>query len=387
MKTFRATNLLRETLANSTETANRQVSQIFAVVHVIESYLVSTPPELISFWGLAQVAAQLQAAYSHFDNFGTTRQLEQLETAVTVVSQHVQPLLWTFTRPSEEAAGAVYTQMLSEHHNIAKRSMDELSRKHDETKQLLEAEIEKVKELRSSIMLMSEDAGRVRSEASASVAQLQNQYHDEERDRKIEHEKAMQDRKDDASKSLETSKVDAERHLAILQNYETDAAKLFSALGHTGVTGNYQIVAKTETSRADWMRRGALFFFAVGVTMALGLVDKFLGHEHTPDNMIAILVRIGTAITITLPGWYLARESARHRTTADRARQTEMELASLGPFIELMEKNKKDAIREELIKKYFGNGVQEHTVTAPASLTEVTGFMEVLSKFRGGEGK
>ena len=86
------------------------------------------------------------------------------------------------------------------------------------------------------------------------------------------------------------------------------------------------------------------------------------------------------ALAITAPAWYTARESARHRTNADRARQTELELASLGPFIELMPDDKKNQIREELTKRYFGNQIAEHTVEQPVNMKEVREFALELVK-------
>jgi len=36
----------------------------------------------------------------------------------------------------------------------------------------------------------------------------------------------------------------------------------------------------------------------------------------------------------------------------------ELELASIGPFIELLPEDKKESIKKELVKKYFGNQIQ-----------------------------
>ncbi|MBK1439679.1 hypothetical protein JHJ32_06765 [Parapedobacter sp. ISTM3] len=38
----------------------------------------------------------------------------------------------------------------------------------------------------------------------------------------------------------------------------------------------------------------------------------------------------------------------------------ELELASIGPFIELLPEAKKEAIKEELVKKYFGQQASIH---------------------------
>jgi len=77
---------------------------------------------------------------------------------------------------------------------------------------------------------------------------------------------------------------------------------------------------------------------------------------------VAIAVRLLYALAIAAPAFYTARESARHHTNADRARQTELELASLGPFNELMKEQDKEEIRKSLIPTYFGRPVDAHEI-------------------------
>ena len=95
---------------------------------------------------------------------------------------------------------------------------------------------------------------------------------------------------------------------------------------------------------------------------------------------MAVLVRLLYAIAITAPAWYTARESARHRTTADRARQTELELASIGPFIELMPEEKKVLIRENLTPLYFGRVVDQHTVDHPLDPAKLKDLAAEIAK-------
>jgi hypothetical protein len=97
------------------------------------------------------------------------------------------------------------------------------------------------------------------------------------------------------------------------------------------------------------------------------LNPPFLNAESTPEHAWSAAIRLLYAIAVTAPAWYAAKESARHRSNADSARRTELELASLGPFIELMPEEKKIAIREALVEKYFGNGTVPHEVIPAGS--------------------
>jgi hypothetical protein len=60
---------------------------------------------------------------------------------------------------------------------------------------------------------------------------------------------------------------------------------------------------------------------------------------------------------LTYPAIYASRESNKHRILETQNRNLELELASIGPFIELLPEDKKQAIKEDLVKKYFGNQI------------------------------
>ena len=136
-------------------------------------------------------------------------------------------------------------------------------------------------------------------------------------------------------------------------------------VGNIGVTGNYQQIANAESAQANFWRWVTVAIFGVGITVAGATFVKFWGQPFNAENAWSVAIRLLYAIAITAPAWYTARESARHRTNADRARQTELELASIGPFIELMPDEKKFEIREQLTKSYFGRSVEAHTVSRP----------------------
>jgi len=151
-------------------------------------------------------------------------------------------------------------------------------------------------------------------------------------------------------------------------------------VGNIGVTGNYQRIANEESSSANFWRWATVIFFVGGVTLAGATFVRFWGEPITPESIWSISIRLLYAIAITAPAWYTARESARHRTNSDRARQTELELASLGPFIELLPPERKIAIREEMTKLYFGREIYAHTAKAPLDAEMVKEIAIELAK-------
>ena len=159
-----------------------------------------------------------------------------------------------------------------------------------------------------------------------------------------------------------------------LERQRTEAARIVGVVGNTGITGNYQKIAMSEAQQADSWRGITIGFFGVGVILAIVTFVTFLEHSADP---FSVVIRLLFALGITAPAWYTARESARHRTNADRARQTELELASLGPFIELLPEAKKEEIRAKMTDLYFGKGVETHTVSDPTDSVKALGGIVV----------
>lgn len=112
-------------------------------------------------------------------------------------------------------------------------------------------------------------------------------------------------------------------------------------------------------------------FFGLGVTLAVFSLYKNIAGSI---DVTTLLLRFTMAITIAIPAFYAARESARHRSNADHARQTELELASLGPFLETLPEDERIKLIAGLTPEYFGKLVADHKVEAlltPADVAEI----------------
>jgi hypothetical protein len=146
------------------------------------------------------------------------------------------------------------------------------------------------------------------------------------------------------------------------------------------VTGNYQQIANSEALQANFWRWVTIAIFAAGISVAVATFIKFWNQPFSTENTWSVVIRLLYAIAITAPAWYSANESGRHRTNSDRARQTELELASIGPFIELMPEDKKVEIRQSLTKSYFGRSVDAHNVQSPIDIRNIKDLVVELVK-------
>jgi hypothetical protein len=92
-----------------------------------------------------------------------------------------------------------------------------------------------------------------------------------------------------------------------------------------------------------------------------------------------LLIRFAIAAVITLPALYAASESSRHRKVADTARQTELQLASLNPFLATLPEEKQQAIIENLTPAYFGK--YQPDVRSKADVVETGKILAEVASF------
>ena len=158
------------------------------------------------------------------------------------------------------------------------------------------------------------------------------------------------------------------------------------SVGDILTTGTYKATAENEARLANRYRWVTIGLFGLGILI---VISNFIMHAVAAWNEVKfeespwfIISRFATAIAVALPALYTARESARHRTNADRARQRELELTTLGPFIELLPSDKKAEIRDRLTDRYFGGEVEAHEVHAPVDAEQVTRLIEAVAKLK-----
>lgn len=390
---------IRQTIANLLEQAkspefsapvvadNEQFAfardKTFAQARMLEDLLRVTPAVLVSNHALTQINQQLQAPVNEISAYLSDKNPAHISNACTQFEQNIMPLLWGFGAREQLEDG-----------KLPKAIVEDLSQRASETVRHLAAEknalIEKLKltddsvqALQTKLDSMVESAAKERAEASATVAKLQQEFAEKETERANAFDGELTKIRTDYASLEKSTKDEALQFIAELGKKRDEAAKIVQVVGNIGVTGNYQRIANDEQGQANFWRWATIVFFACGVGVAIATFVRFWSAPVTTDSLGAIAVRLLYAIAITAPAWYTAKESARHRTNSDRARQTELELASLGPFIELLPDDKKEKIREEMTKLYFGRDIQPHTANSPLESATLKDLAELVKSIKG----
>ena len=348
----------------------------FVAVKLVQSYLAQLNPMAVSVWGLSQLQSVIQTIFNEVSSFISNGNTGHLHNAGTQVDQVLYPLMWVFTthtkddslKPTElaiaglsESASATFKQLVAQRTQL-ETAVATLTAH-------VAAQTERLESMTTTIAAQKADAATV-------IALVQTAYAKEEADRTATfnaNERAIRDEFDTARKAMQDefaidSKSMADRAsdaLVSLEKSKNDASQLVGVVGNIGVTGNYQQIANSESKSAGLWRLITLCFFAGGIGLAVATFVEFWKEPIGSGNVWAIGIRLLYAIALATPAWYTAKESARHRTNSDRARQRELELASLGPFIELLPKEKKEEIRAKMTEIYFGKEVEEHVNESP----------------------
>lgn len=138
----------------------------------------------------------------------------------------------------------------------------------------------------------------------------------------------------------------------ILQLKLNEASKIVSIIGDVAVTGNYQRIANDHRQSANIWRIIAIIFMGI---MSLCVLWSIIDLSVSTFDFSKSIVRILAAAVLTYPAIYASRESSKHRNLETHNRNLELELAAVGPFIEMLPEESKQKIKLELVNRYFGN--------------------------------
>lgn len=342
---------------------SRSRDRIFAVASLVDNGLKATPDALISIPLLDQMDSHWRVVLSEVQSFGDEEGANHLRAAALYIDSHIQPLLSTLLLgSSNDAKAAGFPEMMREQAKYAEQTLNNY-------KQMSELSITQVEHIGTEVYHIKEwirEAGATlmqqKIDVENAVSRFQQAFEEGEAKRALASARLLEVFREDAQAREDESKTQTLNHVEYLREQKAEAARLVELIGEIGVTGNYQKIADKEKKEADFWRWGAVAFFGAGVVLAFATFFAHWQDEVTVESALSILVKLLYAVIITTPAWYAAKESARHRTNADRARQAELELASIGPFIELMPEAKKVEIREHLSKLYFGRSVESHNV-------------------------
>ncbi len=344
-----------------------------AVYKYVEDRLKLTLPILVQDTEITALASEIDAVTVQLNSFLGNNNIGHITNA-TNSSNSVLNRIRTFPFPLsnsdydfsksisdfEQTVASSYKNLEANNSNLQqelKKAQDDLNAKQTQLTGLETKLTAKEAEIQNVLARYNTEFEALKTTANADIESEKKKFNEGiDADRKLFKEQ-FDVEKESNKKVSEEQRIQIEKQsmelIGNLNSKLAEANKIVNIVGNVGVTGNYQNIANQNSKSADFFRWVALVFMIV---MSILLIWSIIEISKNGEfNLYKSLVRILAAAVLTYPAVYAARESTKHRKLETQNRNLELELASIGPFIELLPEDKKQKIKEELVGKYFGN--------------------------------
>ncbi len=363
----RLQELLQDDALQSPAVASDEVAQfnrdkIQNITIGLRSLVAQSPATMVSETALNQLNTNLQPPIAELMAFIDNKNSGHLANAVAQLDQNVLSYTWAFLPKVNPLTKIEAGEIVDSLQERSRQSIAEVNAQKEKLAAAIALLVVSVEANEARLNELKEAQAQLKAEMGASLSNLETSFNKAQLQRDTDFASLVTESKDKFIQSERDFNTQAAGIIESLETHKANAARIVQVVGDIGVTGNYQKIADKEARQADLWRRITISLFLSGLLMAAATFYKFYHEPVTGMNTVAIAVRLLYALAIAAPAFYTARESARHRTNSDRARQTELELASLGPFIELMKEEDKEDIRKSLIPTYFGRPVDTHEI-------------------------
>lgn len=183
-----------------------------------------------------------------------------------------------------------------------------------------------------------------------------------------QHEKfsmAQEDRAKEWSSLLADNDAKLQEHMATMQEHQKRSQNVLSAVGVNATATDYGAYANAQAEAANRWRIGAVIALSVAALAFLGAAGASLfGFGTNLDWWQVIFQKLGAPVGAAAVGYVLIRESGQHRKEERSARQVQLTLTALEPFIANLPEKQKEQIRADTARRIFAERPGEPRRTA-----------------------
>jgi hypothetical protein len=252
----------------------------------------------------------------------------------------------------------------------------ELSRIQEEADTGREAMAQAREEFTAQVTATSAELTQVRQDVQQQTTRLEQalathetQFGQTERERASAFDAAERERASAASEARNAATAEfaatadalkgtATVTLDDLARLKKEAEELVGAIGVSGVAAGYNESAKREKAIADRWRIATV---SVAAFAALVLASALLIDHAAAGSWQRLATRLVVAVSFAGLAAYCGRQSEAHRKIERRARERQLQLAALNPYLANMPDDDSVKLKLQLAPGYF---------TAPATSTE-----------------
>jgi uncharacterized coiled-coil protein SlyX len=369
----------------------------FLVGLTVLQRLNSTIPVLVQEAELNALASEIKAGLGQINNFignnnqgHLTNANNNLNSALNRARNFPLPVSkskYNFSKEIanfEKTVSEKYSELAKENKAFEERLTQlktAIESKQQELNNLNQLLAQKQTEITNLTNTYTTDYNNIKSTATQQFEQEKAKFRQEFNTEREALKKELNTERETYKKQIETLKenisTETENLVKELEIKLAESKKLVNIIGNVGATGNYQIIADYHKGQANLWRWIALFF----MVLLTGLLIYTIYHvTGTSFNWQVTIVRIVAFSVLLYPATYAARESSKHRRLENLNRKSELDIASINPFIEILPEEKKQAIKERMVEKFFGNSKDLETEDKKDNSEELTvsGFERLI---------
>lgn len=323
-------------------------------------------------------------------------QLPQFHTAVDV--SEIQEAVISFRRSVSQ-----HLRLVQEEAKATLATSQELRGRLDETKAEIQQQKSRLDEAISQFQQQFSTAEETRrQQAQEAVTKLQTQSteiqekfnaNQEARNEKFnENLVAVQKQLDDSLVALQKIQASAEQGFRVqaaqvisdLEARKAEAEKILGAIAQTGMAGGYQRVANRE-KMTMYLWQGVTVAAIVGFIIVLSTI---VTTTSTPSadaqeavaigfSWPALIKRVLISLAFGALAAYAGKEAAKASEKERRYRKLELEIASVGPFLATLPKDKQEATLQAVATRLFATDTDK-PLNVEESGASTNGLIDVL---------
>lgn len=271
----------------------------------------------------------------------------------------------------DERLSEVETQLSKQSETIATALNEHKAALAEQRKQFKKHIEEKTAELQVELTRLREAA----RDADSIIEQQKTRLDSALSSHQEKFSSAQDERTEKWSALLADNEAKLQEYLAVMREHEEQSRNVLSVVGVNATATDYGAYANAQKEAANRWRIGAVIALSIAATAFLLVVGAPLfGVGGDSEWWEVALQKLGAPVGAAAVGYVLIRESGQHRKEERSARQVQLTLTALEPFIANLPEPQKERIRVETARRIFAeqrDGSPTTVTSAPEGEAEV----------------
>lgn len=338
-----------------------ELARLRKVVSYIDSAVNSADPDFMPETTMNALNQHATNCQNELNAFSNNQNVNHLTNANNHLDQIIVALNQTpFSYFGEN--GASLSETFKGYSSVIDEYLEKLRKSVDDEISTVKSNVGEIQntipDIKKGISELRQELKSVRQTIEKQTAEFNTQFQSNEKSRQEEFDGTVKKLHEKVDTEFEKLSVKAGTLMEALSKFHDDAEKVFGVVINTLQAGAYSSYANREKRTANWLRGLA---FVLMVTGVLILVIPELVHMYKDISTYVldwknVIGRSIFAAVLFIPGFYLAKESSRHRNNEIINRRRELILSTIDPYLALLDQEKAEEIKMEIAKGIFSEG-------------------------------